>query len=96
MVRYIESSLNQGFVKPREFVKKWSVRIRLTRHLVRYTGKFVISGVRRGGIQLYFKCYGNFTTNGVGLLFGIGHYQIWSYYMTQNKKISIFLISIQS
>ena len=48
----IESSLTQGFVKPREFIKKLLVRIQGTRHLVRYTGKFVISGVRYARIQL--------------------------------------------
>ena len=45
--------LNRGFVKPREFIKKLLARIRGTRHLVPYTGKFVISGVRYTGIQLY-------------------------------------------
>ena len=44
IVRYIESSLNRGFLKSREFIKKLLVRIEGTRHLVRYTGKFVIQG----------------------------------------------------
>ena len=40
---YIESSLNRGFVKLREFIRNFLGRIQGTRHLVRYTGKFVIS-----------------------------------------------------
>ena len=47
------SSLYRKFVKPREFIKKLLVRIQRTRHLNRYTGKFVISGVRYTGTQLY-------------------------------------------
>ena len=41
-----KSSLYPGFVIPREII--WSLlgRIQGTRHYVRYTGKFVISGVR--------------------------------------------------
>ena len=46
MVRYTESSLNRRFVKPREFIKDFLIRIQRTRHLVRYTEKFVISGVK--------------------------------------------------
>ena len=46
MVRYIESSSNRRFVKPREFIRNLLGRIQGTRHLVRYTGKFVISEVR--------------------------------------------------
>ena len=41
-----KSSLNRGFVKPREFTRNLLGRIQRTRHLVRYTGKFVISEVR--------------------------------------------------
>ena len=38
-------------------MKKLLVRIQGTRHLLRYTGKFVISGVRYTGIQLYDARY---------------------------------------
>ena len=54
IVRYVESSLNRGFVKPREFIKNLLARIQGTRYLVHYTRKFVMSGVRYKGIQLYF------------------------------------------
>ena len=46
-------SLYRKFVKPREFIKKLLARIRQTRHLVHYTGKFVISRVHYAGIKLY-------------------------------------------
>ena len=46
LVHCIESLLNRGFVKSREFVRNLLGRIQGTRHLVRYTGKFVISEVR--------------------------------------------------
>ena len=39
-------SLYRKFVKPREFISNLLGRIQGTRHLVRYTGKFVISEVR--------------------------------------------------
>ena len=39
-------SLCRKFVKPREFIRNLSGRIQGTRHLVRYTGKFVITEVR--------------------------------------------------
>ena len=42
----------RGYVNPREFMKKLLVKIQGTRYLVRYTEKFVISGVRYAGIQL--------------------------------------------
>ena len=51
--RYIESSLNRGFVKPREFRRNLLGRIQRTRHLVRYTGKFVILEVCYIEILLY-------------------------------------------
>ena len=54
LVRNIESSLYPGLVIPTEFVRNLLDRIQWTRHLVRYTGKFVISGVRYIGIPLYF------------------------------------------
>ena len=50
MVRYIESSLDRGFVKLREFIKKSLVRIQGARHLVLYTRKFVILWARYTGI----------------------------------------------
>ena len=34
----------------------------MTRHLVRYTGKFVISEVRYTGIQLQFVVYSSYVT----------------------------------
>ena len=46
LVRYIESSLNRGFVKPREFIRNLLGRIQETKRLVRHTGKFVIAEVR--------------------------------------------------
>ena len=52
-VRFVESSLYLGFVIPREFVRSLLGRIQGTRHLVRYTGNFIISGVRYIGITLY-------------------------------------------
>ena len=50
--RNIESSLYPGFLIQREFVMSLLGRIQGTKHLVRYTGKFVISGVRYTGIPL--------------------------------------------
>ena len=41
------------FVIPMEFVRGLLGRIQGTRHLVRYTGKFVLSGVRCIWITLY-------------------------------------------
>ena len=55
MVRNNESSLYSGLVIPKEFTRSLLGRIRGTRHLVRYTGKFVISGVRYIRIPLYLK-----------------------------------------
>ena len=51
MVRNSERSLYPGFVIPREFVKSLLGRIQGTRHLVRYTGKFVIPGFVISGFQ---------------------------------------------
>ena len=42
-----------GFIIPREFIRSFLGRIQETKHLVRYTGKFVISGARYIGIPLY-------------------------------------------
>ena len=50
IVCYIESSLNQGFIKQREFIKELLVRIQGTRHEVCHTGKFIILEVRQTGV----------------------------------------------
>ena len=49
----IESSLHPGFLIKREFVRSLLGRVQGTRHLVRYTGNLIVSGVPYSGIPLY-------------------------------------------
>ena len=53
------SSLYQKLIKPRESIKSLLARAQGTKGLVRYTGKFVILGVRYTRIQLYFTLFYN-------------------------------------
>ena len=55
LVHNIESSFYPGFVIPREFIRSLLGRIKGTRHIVRYTEKFVISEVRYFGIPLFLQ-----------------------------------------
>ena len=53
LVCYNESLLYLGFVIPRECIRSLLGRIQGTKHLVCYTGRFIISRVHFIGVPLY-------------------------------------------